>query len=93
MAATNPSGDPDRYDRSDDRPTLASAPAPTTGRRWIGVVVAVVVLAIVAIVAYMLLYGGGSGGGTGGGGGGGAGYTMIAFSGEAIRRLARKFER
>ena len=94
MAATYPSGDPDRDDRTDDRPALAATPAPTTRRRWVGVVVAVVVLAIVAVVAYMLLYsGGGSGGGTGGSGGGNSGYAMIAFSGETIRRLIRRIER
>jgi len=104
MAATYPSGDPDRDEAGyDDRPTLSAAPMPRTSRsRWVAVAIAVVVIAVIAVVAYMLLYNGGSsgygggGGGAGGGGGNGGaggGYFILAFSGEAIRRTISKLKR
>ena len=85
MAATNPS---DSY-RSDER---MGRPTPS---RWLWAVIAVVVIAAIAIVAYMLLSGGGGGYGGSGGGDGGAGgeYAVVAFSGEAIRRVARRLKR
>ena len=83
MSATNPS---DPY---------SSAPVPARRSRWLWAVIAVVVIAGVAVVAYMLFSGGGGGYGGGGGGDGGAGggYAVVAFSGETIRRVARRLKR
>jgi hypothetical protein len=82
VAATNPS---DPY---------SSAPAPAHRSRWLWAVIAVVVIAAIAVVAYMLFSGGGGGyGGSGGGDGGVDGYAVAAFSGETIRRVARRLKR
>jgi hypothetical protein len=89
MAATYPSGDPDR-DHAERRPALASAPARTHRPRWIGVAIAIVVVAAVAVVAYLLLY---NGNGSGGNGGGGLGYLTLAFTGDRTRRALRRFRR
>jgi hypothetical protein len=79
VSATNPS---DPY---------SSAPVPARRFRWLWAVIAVVVIAGIAVVAYMLFSGGG--GGYGGGGGAGGGYAVVAFSGETIRRVARRLKR
>jgi hypothetical protein len=96
MAATYPSGDPDRYDAEDDRRTLSEAPMPRTGRSpRVAVAIAVVVIAVIAVVAYtffyMFFFNGESAAGAGGGNGGG--YFIVAFSGEAIRRVVGKMRR
>jgi hypothetical protein len=92
MAATYPSGEPDRDDDRPPRPTLTSTPVTTARPTWIGIVIAVAVIAVAAIVAYLIVYnGGGSGGGTSGGGnGGGGGYLVLAFTGDQVRRLATR---
>ena len=81
MSATNPS---DRY---------SSAPVPARRSRWLWAVIAVVVIAGIAVVAYILFSGGGGGYGGGGDGGAGGGYAVVAFSGETIRRVARRLKR
>ena len=81
MSATNPS---DPY---------SSAPVPARRSRWLWAVIAVVVIAGIAVVAYMLFSGGGGGYGGGGDGGAGGGYAVVAFSGETIRRVARRLKR
>jgi hypothetical protein len=97
MAATYPSGDPDRDDTAYDRPTLSTAPTTALSRsRWVAVAIVVAVLVVIAVVAYFALYSGDSGGtGSGGGqgGAGGGGYFVLAFSGEMIRRVASKLKR
>ena len=78
----------------------SSAPVPAHRSRWLWAVIAVVVIAAIAVAAYMLISGGGGGYGGGGGGEGGGdggaggdGYALVAFSGEAIRRVARRLKR
>lgn len=93
MAATNPS-DPYRSDERMDRATMSSVPAPARRSKWLWAVIAVLVIAVIAVVAYMLLYNGGGGGyGGGGGAGDGGAYAVVAFSGDAIRRVARRLKR
>jgi hypothetical protein len=95
MAATYPSGGPDRDD-SYDRPTLSTAPIATPTRsRWLTVAAVAGILVVLAVVVYLFAYGGNDGGtGTGGGqgGAGGGGYFVLAFSGDVIRRVARKLK-
>jgi hypothetical protein len=99
VAATYPSGDPDRTDTGDSRPTLSSAPASRARRSlWVAIAIAGVVVVVVAVVAYMLLYNGGTpsygGGGAGGGGmNDGGGYFVLAFTGDAVRRVVNKLKR
>jgi hypothetical protein len=100
VAATYPSGDPDRTDTETSRPTLSSAPAPRARRSpWVAIAIAAVVVVVIAVVAYMLLYNGGTpsyGGGGGAGGGGmndGGGYFILAFTGDAVRRVVNKLKR
>jgi hypothetical protein len=93
MAATYPSGEPDRDDDRPSRPILASTPVKPARPSWIGIVIAVAVIAVAAIVAYLIIYNGGSSGGTSGGGsggGGGGGYLVLAFTGDQARRLATR---
>ena len=95
MAATYPSGEPERATRP-SRPTLSTAAPPERRSRVPWIIGGVIALVAVAVILYFVLYsgssggygGGGSGGGSGGGGGGG--YFLLAFSADQARRIWRR---
>ncbi len=97
MAATYPSGEPERADRP-SRPNLSTAPAPARRLRLPWIIGGLIVLIAAAVILYFVLYsggggysGGGAGGGSGGGGaGGGGGYFLVALSADQVRRIWRR---
>jgi hypothetical protein len=89
MAATYPSGEPERADRP-SRPELSTAAAPARRSRLPWIIGGAIAVIAAAVILYFVLYsGGGSSGGSGGGTGGG-GYFLFVFSADQVRRMVRR---